>query len=368
MFTTPVIRPIKPFDATVGNLFKFDVQSGPQVVRNKLTIKDNSTGLVVYEATQETFLYQHDLPPSATLPIAEQLINGKDYQASIMVGDILNNWSAPSEVEIFWVFSPPTLTNTNIDEFNRIYNQTEIFTTTYAHLQNELLQSYRYLLYNENQGLITSFPEVFADGSLPLTQEIAGLNNGLTYFVEVRTLSQNGQEATTGLLEFTPMYIVPRLLTTLTVENDFDKGAIKLTANILQIILKLYDTVGNEIPPENIVYTDNTWIDMNNINYNKMVGTDGFSILQNDFMFQMWVKNLIENETIFRLIAPSGEIYGTYYGNRIHIFKKVNGIDIIPHFASEEFVLTLPDDTVVFRFDQKNNSIDINVTVEGGGV
>jgi len=363
LFTAPVIQTIKPFDATVGATITFTVQSGPQVVKNKLIIKDNSTSLTIYEKEQVTFLLQHIIPPSVELLEAERMINGNAYQAIIYVADISNNWSVASESTIFWVFSPPTLLITNIDAFDHIYNQTETFSTTYSHTESELLSSFRYFLYDENQNLITAFSEQYSDGSTPLTQEITGLLNGITYFVEVQTLSQNAQEATSGLIEFVPLYIAPRLLTTLELENAPNKGAIKLSANILQIVLKLYDNSDLEILPDDIVYTDNTWLDLNDVNYSKAVGLEGFSILQSNFMFQMWVKNLVENEDIFKLISPQGTLYGQYYGNRIHIFKTLTGTNYITHFASEEFTLINPTDTIVFRFDHIDNLIDVTVSV-----
>ena len=364
MFTKPTIREIKPFNALIGNTIFFDVQSGPQVVRNKAVIKDALTNDIIYEVTQETFLLQHIIPPSETLPLENKLINGNSYIITIQVGDINNNWSIESDIEIFWVFSNPSILFTNIDEYHKIYNQTETFSATYTHPENEELQYFKYYLYDSNQDLISSFDIQFADGSVPLTQEITGFINSLTYYVEIKTLSQNGQEATTGLVEFSVQYLAPRLLTTLEVENYPSLGAIKFSANILQIILHLVDNLGNEISLENVEYVDSSWIDMNRADYAKLIGSEGFSILQNNFILQMWLKNLVENENILQLYGSPGNLIIQYHGNRLHAFKTQNGADLRAHFVSEEFFAT-ENDIVIFRLSHIDNLINLEIAIGG---
>jgi len=358
MFTTPTIRPIKPFDATVGTTVFFDVQSGPQVVKNRLTVKHTGTGTTVYQEEKDTLSYTHVISPTG-----EELTNGNSYLAIIEVADSVGNWSAESEALLFWVLSPPTIVFTNIDEYGKVYNQTETFSATYTQAENELLQYYKYYWYDSNQNLLESFEDVYSDGSNPLTQEIASLENSVVYFVEVKTLSQNGQEGSSGLVEFTAEYSAPRLLTTFEAENSPATGTIKLSASVLQVILHLYDPENDEIDNENIVYTNETWLDMNNANYAKLVGNEGFSILKDNFILQMWLKNLPENETFLRILGSEGNIELQYYDNRIHAFKVLNDNELMSHFASEEFVLANPDDTIMFRINHINNLMDILVNV-----
>lgn len=364
MFTKPIIRDIKPFDALAGATILFGVQSGPQVIRNKIIIKDSVTNSVIYEAVQETFLLQHIIPPSETLPINNRLINGNSYVVTVQVGDINNNWSIESDPEIFWVFSSPTISFINIDQYGKIYNQTETFVATYTHPENELLQYYKYYLYDSNQNLITSFDITFNDGSSPLIQEITGFVTSLSYYVEVKTLSQNGQESTSGLVDFSVQYIAPRLLTTLEVENYPSVGAVKFSANILQIILHLIDNLGNEINYNDVEYLNSTWIDMNRIDYAKLIANEGFSILQSNFMLQMWMKNLIENENILQLYGSSGSLIIKYYDNRLHAFKTQIGTDLSAHFVSETFAIA-ENEIVSFRVTHVNNLINLEIYVGG---
>src|SRR5690606_30937635 len=126
--------------------------------------------------------------------------------------------------------------------------------------------------------------------------EVAGLENGVLKYLEVKTLSPNGNAGTTGLIPFKPFYVAPKLTVTLTPENLSRQGAIKVNANIIQVILKLYDNRGNQINPSDVEYIDNEWINMNRIDYDKLIADEGFNIFQSNFLLQLWCKDLPENE------------------------------------------------------------------------
>ena len=357
MLTTPVLRRFNPFDSAQEFMFRFDYQGSNQTNKNNLVIEKVSDNTVVYNQTITTFSLQHLLP-------ANTLVNGVNYRAKIRVGDINNNWSQFSEYVLFWAFASPVITITTIDydNQNRVYNQTVNFETTYIHPNNEILQSYRYLLYDSNQNLMTSFSEVFADGSVPLTQEITGLNNGELYYLEVKTQSVNGQLSSTGLINFKPFYIVPRLSAILTPENSPEQGGVKLSASLLQLRLKLYDGNGNEIDKSSVDYIDNDWIDMNRFDYGKLVTGQGFRIEQSNFTLQLWCKNIPEDEVFLTLYSTTGKTELKMYGNRVHAFKSIYGSTLVGHFASDEIVIG-QDEVVSIIVKQVNNLIDLFTTV-----
>jgi hypothetical protein len=355
MLTTPILNDIKTFNANKEYTFVFNVIGGNQVIGNNLIIERVSDNVEVYNQTQETFNFRHTLPPYI-------LQNGTNYRAKIRTKDINNNWSNFSATLLFWCYSEPDLNITTIDynNQNRVYNQTVVFETTYSQSEGEQLQSYRYLLYNENKDLLKSFPEQFADGSQPLTQEIAGLENNQLYYLEVKTLSPNGNAGTTGLVHFRPFYTAPKLTVTVTPENLPEQGAIKVSANIIQIILKLYDNDGNQINPMNVEYVDDDWIDMNRTDYAKLVADEGFNILQDNFLLQLWCKDLPENKVFLTLYAPQGRLEMFKLNNRIRVYKYVDNLDFQGYFASNEFEIIDGQELMIYM-KQDNHLIDLQV-------
>ena len=360
MLITPTLKSkIKPFNAGEDYNFIFYVDgSSDQIVRNNLVIEKVSDNTVVYNQTQESFSFSHRIP-------ANSLQNGVNYKAKIRTGNIKNEWSQYSEYEIFWCFSPPTIKIINIDyeNQNKVYNQTVEFKSTYSQTESEPLQSYRYLLYNSNKGLIKTFPEKFYNSEEYLIQEIAGLENDTLYYLEVKTLSINNNEGSSGLIWFKPFYIAPRLFSVLTPKNLSEQGAVKVSANIIQIIGKLYDNNGNQVEPENIDYVDNEWLDLTRIDYDKLVFDEGFNILQNDFMLKLWFKNLKDSVPFMFLYSPYGHIEFIRFGNKIHIYKRSKYHKIVSHFASldinfidnQEYMLYIKH--IKNRFDIENTAV-----------
>ena len=93
---TPILTSVESFDATVGTRVFFTVTSGDQVVKNRITVRDNTTNEIVYQDTVETFelvtkllkmtnidftkLYE----PLYTRPLAEVKFQGYIYQNLVL--------------------------------------------------------------------------------------------------------------------------------------------------------------------------------------------------------------------------------------------------------------------------------------------
>lgn len=352
---------IIPFPSTESFEFDFFYSGQAQAVRNNLIIEKVSDNTEVYNQVQETFSLKHVLPENT-------LTNGVQYKAKIRVGDINNNWSDFSDWVVFYVLSPPILEITTIDyeNQNRVYNQTVNFETSYTQLEGELLQSYRYLLYDSNKNLMYSFPEIFTDGSQPLIQEITNLENGILYYIEVKTISVNGALGSTGLINFKPFYVTPKLSAVLTPENLPEQGAIKVSSVIIQLIGKLYDKNNIEINPLDIEYIDNEWLDLTRDDYGKLVFQDGFNLMQSDFILKIWCKNIIDNKVFFTMVSNHGKIELIKYNNIIHAFKHLNQQSITPHYASNELEI-LEDQEFVICMKHINNAIDLEIALFEGG-
>ena len=357
MLTTPVLNDIETFNATKDKEITFNVIGGSQVVGNNLIIERVSDGVAVYNQSQDTFSFKHIIP-------ANTLKNGTNYRARIRTRDINSNWSNFSANLLFWCFSEPNLHIPTIDyeNQNRVYNQTVLFETIYSQAEGEILQSYRYLLYDSNQNLLQSFPEQFADGSQTLKQEITGLDNGKLYYLEVKTLSPHGTKGTTGLIYFKPFYIAPQLSAAIEVENLFEQGAVKISTSISQIIFRLYDKNGILIHPRDVEYVYDDWIDMTREDYAVLVGDGSLNTSQSDFVLQIWCKKLPEQKTFLTFSSPYGDIELYKKDNTVRAYKTLTGLRDRRHYISNEFEAT-SDDEIMIYLKQENDAIDLAVEV-----
>ena len=333
MLKTPVITPFAPINATQINTIKFSYTGSNQVVKNNLIIEDLN-GNIIYNQTQNTFSFIHNLP-------ANTLTNGNSYRVKIRVTDISNTWSSFSDSVIFYTLTSPTLSILSIDGQGKVYNQTVNFQTSYTHPENEILQSYQYKLYDNNQNLLTSYQVKYSDGSTTLDEEITGLNNNTVYYIEVLATTVKGQLATTSKIQFIPYYAVPKMASGIRVENVKEQGAVEVHLSAKQITFKLYDNNDAEISHELVQYTDNSKIDMNRSDYKKLsVGNnENFKITQGNFVMQLWLENIPENQDILKLYSDNGWLEIKYYSGRFHCFKKRYSSAVISHFVSSDIAL-----------------------------
>jgi len=339
--TTPSLSTILPFSSTQSQIFKFLVNSGDQVVRNNLVIENNSTNVEVYNQSVESFQLQHIL-------LANTLTNGIEYRAKIRTGNLANEWSLNfSDWIYFYVLSSPTILIPTIDINNKVYNSTINFTATYSQLEGELLQSYKFLLYNSNQNLLQTYSEQFSDGTTPpISQEITGLENEELYYLEVKGISIHSQLSTSGLIAFTPFFITPRLITTLNVENIPSQGAVKLSVQLIQEI--------GQIDSGTVTFIDNNWINLIN---GQISFQDGFQ-LGSDFILKLWCKNIPDDVVFLKLISEYGGIEFIRFDNKISSKKILNGCSIYSVFASNELIVEADIEFVIY-VRSINNALEI---------
>jgi hypothetical protein len=334
--TTPrIISPIIPFSASQSYTFKFSVISGDQVYSNELEIQKNSDYTQVYLLKIDSFKFEHTIN-------AGVLTNGVEYRCRIRTYNANGQYSNWSDWVVFKCLSTPIVQITNIID-GKINNQTYTFTGSYSQAEGELLQSYKFLLYNGQGVLLSVSPELF-DGLLQY--EFTGLQNGVTYKIELKVITVNQVEATTGLVSFIPNYIQPRLATVITLKNIKDQASVEVSANIIQII-----GYGS-----NFTYENNEWANVKN---GMVYFQDGFNI-NKDFTLKIWLKNITENEIFLRLLGKYGEIRLIYYQNKIRAYKIVN--NFTSYFVSNEITISAVDN-VVFIFMQQINDL-INLQAE----
>lgn len=336
--TTPILNSPAPFSSLNDFTFNFISVGGNQVISNELEIQKNSDNTQVYLKRIDTFLFKHTV-------VASSLSNSQEYKARIRTYDVSNNYSDWSDWITFWCFASPTVSITNIDNVN---NQTFDFIGSYN--ADDPINSYRFILFDENEVLLQSFPEVY---STNISQQIASLENGKKYKLELITLSVNGLEGTSGKLLFTPNYIQPRLNSVLTLENISNQGAVKITANVIQILGKTYPT-----PGITLTYENNDIVNLTD--GNQVIFDEGFTCDSN-FILKIWGSNLIENEVFLPLYCDYGRIEFKQYQNRIHAYKYYNNCDISAHFASNELTSIQSTDNLFIWVKQIDNMMDIQI-------
>jgi hypothetical protein len=178
---TPILQSIPAFDSATAQVVQFQVTSGDQVVKNRLTIRLNSTNEVVYQDTIETFEFTHTIP-------ANTLVNGEYYNCYINTYNVNDLISADSNVVQFYCLSTPTLSFTNIVAGETISSGSYNFVVNYSQTQGELLNELFLYLYDTNNNLIQTSDLITSQFTPPLilNYTFAGLEDGQTYYVQAK--------------------------------------------------------------------------------------------------------------------------------------------------------------------------------------
>lgn len=332
MLTTPRIENILvPFDATKVNTVNFTVVSGDQVVKHEVIIQKVSDNSQVYSLVVTSFAFSHSIA-------ANSLVNGIQYKIRIRTYNISNQVSQWSDYVVFKCLSTPITSINGLDD-GVVNNQTYTFTGSYSQAENDALQSYKFILYDENQIQIGISPERF-DGSI--SYEFTGLTNDGHYYIELKTISVSNFETSTGLVPFTVSYISPKVQNVVELENYKQNASVKINIKAIQIFFKL--------DSGEFAYENGEWINLKN----GSIYTDtenGFN-LDGDFSAKLWCKSLPLEEDFLIIYGTYGTIKMNYYNNRIHVWKEVNGL--VNHYASNEINVT-SDEDVIFIFCQSEN-------------
>lgn len=334
LIQTPTLRNVKTYSATDSYDFKFDYRGSVQIVKNNLVIENTSNNIEIYNKTIDSFSLQHTV-------ISNSFLNGQEYKAKIRVGDINNNWSDYSDWIVFNCYSHPTLVITSINN-GIINNQNPLIQATYQQAENDLLNSYRFLLYDNLDNLLYSYPEKF---DKLLQQQIEDLQNNNTYKIELKTLSENGMEYSSGLIPFVASYIEPKLASVINLSNLKDSASVEIVCHLIQIIGK----VGSG----SISYENDEWV---NLLDGMVYFQDGFYI-EDNFTLKLWCKQLPLNDVFLRLKGKQGEIYLKYQDNRIYLYKTI-GTNVYYYIFSDE-ILPSNNDTVFISIQQKDNYCNI---------
>lgn len=286
--TQPILNSINAFDASMDYTFTFVSIGGNQVVANILTIIDNSNGEEVYKETQSTMRLEHILP-------ANTLENGNYYSASIQTVDNAEQVSQSSIAVPFYCYSTPSLTINNMPINGTINNNSYTFRGSYSQLEGELLNSYQFILYNNNKEVISKTNIIYYDTDNSLSYNITGMSSNTSYFIELTGVTVNGTKITSGLLPFNVNYSQAASFAICDLVNDCDNGYIQISSNIVSISGNSNPNPPTYIDDKEVDLTeDGSWVNWDN----------GFNI-QDDFTLRAWGRNFNDFENIIELKNPN---------------------------------------------------------------
>ena len=282
--TQPIINPIAAFDATQNHVITFLAIGGAQVVGNRIVISDNQTGKTVYDNRVITMQLAHTIP-------ANTLTNGGYYNVVIYTIDSANNFSQASVPVPFYCYSQPTLTINNIPASSTIENGTYTFQGSYVQQENEILNSYQFILYDSNKTVLSQSDVIYYSSNNSLSYTFVGMSNDTSYYIELKGQTVNNTEITTGLLYFTVRYSQPASFAIVDLVNDCENGFIQISSNIVAI-----DGKSNPEPP---IYIDNKEVDLREPD-SWVRWDEGFNI-KNDFTMRVWGRDFNDFEPIITL-------------------------------------------------------------------
>lgn len=326
--TRPNIVPIGVKDASKSFDITFQSVGGSQIIANQVIIYRNDTQEVTITQKITSFEFKNTIA-------ANTLTNGIQYKAILTTFDINGNQSVNSDAVLFYCYADMIITIPNIIN-GQINNQTYDFQGAVSGVNIDILQSYRYILYDSTQTIIQSFSEIF---NQTLLQQIAGNENGITYYIELLVSSQHGGYYTSGLIKFTPNYLVPKISGVLTLENQSDSASVSITADVTQLI--------GTIVSGSISYINDEYIDLKTGNAT-ISFQEGFGIDKN-FNLKIYLPHGLDDEIVFMKINSSmGYIDFKKYNNQIHAFVYVNGSNLVDHYASPMLEMESTDNLVVW--------------------
>lgn len=249
----PTITNISAFDATKGTKVYFGWK-GNAAFANELTIKDSETLEIVYQYKtdrQMGLYHEMNIEEGAT----ESFINGRIYQATLIVYDKDNVASDESDPVTFWCFSSPTFRITNDFVETGIVTMSSLYLTfEYKQTENEALSEYTVMLYDSNNQLLhqsKTYNTSISNGDL--VYRIEGLQNTNGYKVCVVGKTIHGMEVNTGYVLFSIKYdkMGAGALVNL---KDIGDGKISIGSNF-----KILDATAYPDPPK---YIDNEEVDL----------------------------------------------------------------------------------------------------------
>lgn len=282
---TPILYLIDTFDATKEKQIKFK-WDGNQSFGNICEIRENQNNTIVYQETQSTMQLIHTIPTNT-------LTNGILYNVRIASIDVDGNVSDYSNPVLFYCYSTPNFTFTNVTENQIIKNSSYQVYLNYSHPEGETLNAFEIILYDLSKTVINSSGTLYY-GMNELSYLLNDLEDNQSYYIRAIGNTTNGMEIETDYIYFSVNYVQPSAYSILTLENISQEGYIKLQSNI-KVVECYTEKESCFVEGEYVDLTDNTLTinDGFSFNDNFIINFSGYNFLEGLIMQLFDEKNTI---------------------------------------------------------------------------
>lgn len=340
--TTPTIPTIQPFDARYVYVLSFNIVGGDQVLRNNLIIENATTNAVVYNQTIETMTLTYTIP-------ANTLVNGTEYRFRVRTGNLANAWSEFSNSIIVKVLANANVAIINLGD-GIIRNQSYTFQGTFSQANNEILESYRFTLYDQN-GIVIRTGQTKFDGLLQET--FNDFQNQTNYYVSLQTTTINGLTNSSAKYSFLVQFEQILVENVITLTNLPLQGSIQVTSQVVRFIF--------ELGKGKYTFEQNEWVNLKN---GMIYLEEGFNP-STTYTIQMWVKDIGEDTPFITLFSPQGKLeikrHVRFGENKIYAFRSIYANKMIDMWYSEVFAYSKD---YVYFIDIRQSEYMMNVHIE----
>ena len=277
--TTPMLTTIESFDATKGQKVSFVVTSGDQVVKNRITVRNNSTNEIVYQNTVETFELENEIP-------ANVLSNGGYYNCYINTYNINDDISANSNTVAFYCLNSATLTFTNIPPDGVIPSTEYKFSVLYQQAQHELLNGLYFRLYDESETLLQSSELITSSFTPPLqlSYSFSGLEDNKIYKIQAVATTINGSSVETPMTQFSVRYSYDASFFQIVLENKCHEGYIYVESHLVSVDGEQH---GGKWGDSILALSGQDYVEW----------SQGFSFFSDSFVFMKWWLPMLRGTT-----------------------------------------------------------------------
>lgn len=266
--STPSLMAIGVFDPAEPYDVRFTYTDN-QSVKNRLVITDPETYEVVYDQTVLTMKLLHTIPEGTLQP-------SKCYTAAVQVFDIDDNKSNLSESALFYCYTKPVFTISDVPTVCKGASIT--LPLSYLQPEGETLKSYQFFMCDSNHNILNRSDIFYTDEHMHYS--FSGLQNHYTYYFRVIGETTHGYKLDTGYFAVEVDYNVVPTNAVLVLENVYRRGYISIKTNI--------KSIGYELKNDNYIFEGDT-VTLYGDNYIKY--NEGFS-LDGDFALFVEAKKL----------------------------------------------------------------------------
>ncbi len=320
------------------------------MVKNRILVKNNTTGITVFDDTAVSFQLKHTIP-------ANTLENNKIYNIVAYAIDTNDVSSSPSATVLFKCYTTPTWNFSNIVPDQIITNSSYGVELTYIQSEGELLKSYQVSLYNSTQSLLYQTGILYNTTSLSAT--LSGLNDNTQYYIRATGVTLNGMTLDTGYISVSVEYLSPVLFAITGLENVPNDGSIKITSNFILLV--------GTSNPNPATYIADTLVDLSTDgSYVKF--DEGFNITD-DFIIQIIGRDFTDYLTVLELSngAYTVELQymrGTFIGiTGEKVYFILNAYNSVTNYTITSNLIDVPlsTDRIHIWIKRINNIYDLQI-------